>query len=128
METKKMKEINKVVDKIIEDVKSKGDDAVRYYTRKFDKIDLDSFIVTKQEIKQSYKLIDKETLAALKSAKKNIEYFAKQQLQQFKNFEVNKNGVILGQRVIPIEKICVYIPGGNYPLPSTALMCIIPAR
>lgn len=118
----------KIVNRIIEDVKSRGDDAVRYYTKRFDKIDLDSFIVTEQEIKQAYKQADKETIKALKSAKKNIEFFAKQQLKQFKNFEVRKNGVILGQRVVPIEKIGVYIPGGNYPLPSTALMCIIPAR
>ena len=124
MEKKKMK----IVNKIIEDVKSKGDIAVRYYTKKFDKIDGSSFIVTKQEIKLAYKQVDKETIKALKFAKKNIEFFAKQQLKQFKNFEVRKNGVILGQRVIPIEKAGVYIPGGNYPLLSTALMCIIPAR
>ncbi len=123
-----MKEINKVVNKIIEDVKNNRDVAVRYYTKKFDKINLDSFIVTRQEFKQAYKQVDKETIEALQSAKKNIEYFAKQQLRQFKNFEVRKNGVILGQRVIPIEKIGVYIPGGSYPLLSTALMCIIPAR
>ena len=124
MEKKKMK----IVNKIIEDVKSKGDIAVRYYTKKFDKIDVSPFIVTKQEIKLAYKQVDKETIKALKFAKKNIEFFANLQLKQFKNFEVRKNGVILGQRVIPIEKIGVYIPGGNYPLPSTALMCIIPAR
>ena len=124
MEKKKMK----IVNKIIEDVKSKGDIAVRYYTKKFDKIDVRSFIVTKQEIKLAYKQVDKETIKGLKFAKKNIEFFAKQQLKQFKNFEVRKNGAILGQRAIPIEKIGVYIPGGNYPLPSTALMCIIPAR
>lgn len=123
-----MKEINRVVDKIIEDVKNKRDIAVRYYTKKFDKIDVGSFIVAKQEIKLAYNQVDKEIIKALKFAKKNIEFFAKQQLKQFKNFEVRKNGVILGQRVIPIEKIGVYIPGGNYPLPSTALMCIIPAR
>ncbi|MBI3034819.1 histidinol dehydrogenase [Candidatus Woesearchaeota archaeon] len=123
-----MKEINKVVNKIIEDVKNKWDAAIRYYTKKFDKIGLNSFLVTKQEVKEAYKQVNKETIKALKFAKRNIEFFAKQQLKQLKNFEIRKNGVILGQRVIPIEKIGVYIPGGNYPLPSTALMCIIPAR
>ena len=124
METKKMK----IVNKIIGDVKNKGDNAVRYYTKNFDKINLNSFLVTKQEIKQAYRQVDKETIKALKFAKKNIEFFAKEQLKQFKNFEVRKNKVILGQRVVPIEKVGVYIPGGNYPLPSTALMCIVPAR
>ncbi len=123
-----MKEIDDDVNKIIEDVKSEGDTAIRYYTKKFDKINLNSFLVTKQEIKQAYNDVDKETIKALKFSKKNIEYFAKRQLRQFKNFEVRKNGVILGQRVVPIEKIGAYIPGGNYPLPSTALMCIIPAK
>jgi len=123
-----MKAITKIVNKIIEKVKSKGDAAVRHYTKKFDKINLNSFEVTNQEVKQAYKQVNKETIKALKFAKKNIEFFAKQQLKQFKNFEVRKNGVILGLRVIPIEKIGAYIPGGNYPLPSTALMCIIPAR
>src|SRR3990167_4148349 len=118
----------KIVNKIIEDVKNNGDAAIRDYTKKFDKISLNSFVVTKQEIRQAYKQVNKETIKALKFAKKNIEFFANLQLKQFKNFEVRKNGVILGQRVIPIEKIGVYIPGGNYPLPSTALMCIIPAK
>ncbi|MBI2107772.1 histidinol dehydrogenase [Candidatus Woesearchaeota archaeon] len=125
---KKMKEINKTVNKIIEDVKSKGDAAIRYYTKKFDNIELGSPSVTKLDIKSAYKQVDKETIKTLKFAKKNIEFFARQQLKQFRNFEVRNNGVRLGQRVIPIEKIGVYIPGGNYPLPSTALMCIIPAK
>lgn len=123
-----MKEINKIVNKIIEDVKSKGDAAVRYYTKKFDKIYLSSFMVTKKEIVSAYKQVDKETIEALEIARKNIEFFAKQQMKQFKDFEIKKDGIILGQKIVPIERIGVYIPGGNYPLPSTALMCIIPAR
>ncbi len=123
-----MKEVNKIVNKIIQDVKNKKDAAVRHYTKKFDKIKLNSFIVAKKEINLAYGQVDKDTIKALKFAKKNIEFFAKQQLKQFRNFEIRKNGITLGQRAIPIEKIGVYIPGGNYPLPSTALMCIIPAR
>lgn len=123
-----MKTITKTVNKIIEDVKNKGDIAVSYYTKKFDKIELDNFIVTKSEIKGAYRLVDKETIKALKFAKKNIEFFAKLQMRQFRDFEVKKDGVILGQKIVPIEKIGVYIPGGNYPLPSTALMCIVPAK
>jgi len=118
-----MKKINQIVQKIIEDVKDNGDFAVRNYS-----IDLSSFLITKEEINKAYKKVGKETISALKFAKKNIEFFARQQLKQLKNFEVNKNGVTLGQRVIPIGKIGVYVPGGNYPLPSTALMCIVPAK
>lgn len=118
----------KIVNKIIEDVKRKGDIAVRYYTKKFDKIDVGPFIVTKQEVKLAYKQVDKETIKALKFSKKNIEFFAKRQLKQFKSFEVKNKGVVLGQRVAPIEKVGVYIPSGNYPLASSALMCVIPAK
>src|SRR3989338_7562642 len=128
MEKEKMKEINKAVNKIIENVKNNGDAAIRYYTMKFDKINLKSFLVTKWEIKQAYKQVDRETIKALKSAKKNIEFFAKRQMKQFRDFEIRKNGAALGQKIIPIEKIGAYIPGGNYPLPSTALMCIIPVK
>src|SRR3989344_9022050 len=124
MEKKKMK----IVDKIIKDVRDKGDAAISYYTKKFDKTVLESFVVTKEEIKEAYGQVDKSTIKAIKLAKKNIGFFAKQQLRQFRNFEIKENGMIVGQRVVPIEKIGVYIPGGNYPLPSTALMCIVPAR
>ena len=118
----------KIVNKIIDDVKNKGDAAVKYYTKKFDKIEIDRFIVTKSEVKKAYGLVDKETIKALKFAKKNIEFFAKQQLKQFKNFEIKKEGITLGQKIVPIERVGVYIPGGNYALPSTALMCIVPAK
>jgi len=118
----------KIVDKIIEDVRTKGDNAVSYYTKKFDNLELDNFIVTKNEIKNAYKLVDNETIKALEFAKKNIEIFAKKQMEQFKDFEIKNDGFTVGQKVIPIERIGAYIPGGNYPLPSTALMCIIPAK
>src|SRR3989344_5784752 len=128
MEKKAMNKTDKIVNRIIEDVKIKGDDAISYYTKKFDKINLKYFLVTKKELNGAYSQVDKQTIKALILAKKNIEFFAKKQLRQFKNFEVRNNGIIIGQKVIPIEKIGVYIPGGNYPLPSTALMCIVPAR
>jgi len=118
----------KIVDEIIKEVRDKGDIAVSYYTKKFDKASLNSFIVTREEVKKAYEQVDKSTIKPIKLAKKSIEFFAKQQLKQFRNFEIKKNGVVLGQRVVPIERIGVYIPGGNYPLPSTALMCIVPAR
>ncbi len=123
-----MKEISKTANKIIEDVKNNGDAAVMYYTEKFDNIKLRDFVESKKDIDEAYKAVDKETITALKFAKKNIELFAKRQMKQFKDFELRKDGVITGQKVVPIEKVGVYIPGGNYALPSTALMCIIPAK
>lgn len=117
-----------IVKEIIGAVREKGDDAVRYYTKKFDNIDLANIEVTKDEIRKAYDSVSKETISALRFAKKNIEDFAKKQMAQFKDFELDNKGVILGQRVVPIERIGAYVPGGNYPLPSTALMCIIPAK
>ena len=118
----------KIVKKIIQDVRNKGDDAIRYYTKKFDKIYLKNFEITKEEIKKAYESVDKETIKALKIAKTNIKSFAKRQMRQFKDFKIKKYGITLGQKVVPIQNIGVYIPGGNYPLPSTALMCIVPAK
>lgn len=117
-----------IVKEIISAVKGKGDDAVRYYTKKFDNIDLRNFSVSKEDIENAYKSTSKETISALKFAKKNIELFAKKQMEQFKDLETKNNGVVLGQKVFAIDKIGAYVPGGNYPLPSTALMCIVPAK
>lgn len=118
----------KLVNKIVENVRNKGNAAVRHYTKRFDKIELDSFVVTKSEINLAYGEVDNETIDALKLAKKNIEIFAKRQMRQFKDFAIKKDGILLGQKVVPIERVGVYVPGGNYPLPSTALMCIVPAK
>ncbi|PJA94898.1 histidinol dehydrogenase [Candidatus Jorgensenbacteria bacterium CG_4_9_14_3_um_filter_38_10] len=117
-----------LIKKIIGQVKKKGDKAVKKYTEVFDGVKLKNFRVSKEEIKEAYKEVDKTTLNTIKKAAKNIERFAKKQLENFKDFEYRKNGVTVGQKIIPIEKIGVYVPGGGYPLPSTALMGVIPAK
>ena len=117
-----------IVRAIIKSVKERGDSAVRYYTEKFDKVKLVKIMVTEEEIKQAYDTVSEETVEALKFARKNIELFAKKQMEQFKDFELKNDGVIVGQKAAAIEKVGAYVPGGNYPLPSTALMCVIPAR
>ena len=118
----------KVIQKIIKDVKENGDRAVKKYTKKFDKIELKNLRIDKKEIKRAYQKVNKETIKIIKTAAKNIENFTRRQLRNFKDFEYSKNGITLGQKIIPIEKVGVYIPGGRYPLFSTALMCIIPAK
>ncbi len=117
-----------IVKKIIEDIKKNGDKAVRKYTEIFDKVLIKNFKVNKKDIAEAYKKVDRETVETIKKAAKNIKEFAQTQLKNFKNFEYTKNGITVGQKIIPIEKIGVYVPGGRYPLPSTALMCVIPAR
>ena len=118
----------KIVKEIIEDVKKNGDKSVKKYTEIFDGLKINDFKVSEKEIKDAYKKVDKKTLKTLKSTAENIKRFAKEQFKQYKNFEYEKDGVILGQKIIPIENIGAYIPGGKYPLLSTALMCIIPAK
>ena len=117
-----------IVKKIIKDVKKNGDEAIRRYTVIFDKIKLKDFRVSKKEIAMSYRAVNRETITTFKKAAKNIGEFAKAQLRNFKDFEYTKNGVTVGQKIISIERIGVYVPGGRYPLPSTALMCAIPAK
>ena len=117
-----------IVNKIIADIEKNGDKAISRYTLKFDKIKIKRFLVSKKEIKKAYKEIDKGTLIALKKAARNIRRFAEKQLKCFRNFKYNQKGMILGQRIVPIERIGCYVPGGNYPLPSSALMSVIPAK
>lgn len=116
------------VNQIIEDVKRSGDGAVVKYSRKFGDGMLDTLEVTQEEIKSAYKKVDKKTIEAIKTAIKNVKEFAQKQLECIKNLDTEIDGAKLGHRIIPIEKAGCYIPGGNYPLPSTAVMTIVPAK
>lgn len=116
------------VAEIIDAVKKNRDKSVRFYAKKFDGFNQAEFKVTKKEIKDAYKKVDKKTINAIKKAASNIRFFAKKQFSQIKSFETKLKGTTLGQKIIPIERIGCYVPGGRYPLPSTALMCIMPAK
>jgi len=118
----------KTVKYIIEEVRRNGDKAVRKYTAIFDKVELKDFKVSKREIREAYREAGRETVETIRKAATNIRRFAKTQLKNFQDFEYTENGVTVGQKIIPLERIGVYVPGGRYPLPSTALMCIIPAK
>lgn len=116
------------VNEIIEDVKKSGDGALIKYSRKFGDGMLDSLDVSKEEIKNAYKNVDKNTIDAIKTAIKNVQMFAQKQLDSIRNLDTECDGIKLGHRIIPIKKAGCYIPGGNYPLPSTAIMTIVPAK
>jgi histidinol dehydrogenase len=117
-----------VVRQILQGVKDGGDGAIKKYSQMFDGIDIEQFEITKKQIEHAYTRVDKKTVEALKHAAKNIETFAKKQLESFCDFEIEVDGATVGQRIIPIQRVGCYVPGGNYPLPSTALMCVIPAK
>jgi histidinol dehydrogenase len=117
------------VDEILEQVKSTGDEAVIKYTNKFDsdKINKDNIKITEEEISNAYELVDKKFIKALKLAKSNIEFFHEKQKQN--SWMTNKdNGVILGQKVVPLQKVGIYVPGGTASYPSSVLMNTIPAK
>ncbi|MEO0184484.1 MAG: histidinol dehydrogenase [candidate division WOR-3 bacterium] len=119
----------KDVHKIIRDVKKNGDQAVRKYTKKFDRAEVDDFRIAPREIENALKIVDRSFLNAAKSAKNNIERFSRVQLKQLKNFEVKiRPGVYAEQRITPIKRIGIYVPGGRFPLVSTVLMCSVPAK
>ena len=116
------------VNDIISDVRKNGDSAVREYAKKFGDGDIKSFRLTEEEINNALKNVDKKTTDTIKFAIKNVKEFAQAQFNSIKEIEVNINGNTLGHKIIPLDSVGCYIPGGNYPLPSSAIMTIVPAK
>ena len=118
------------VQEIIRAVQNRGDEAVVEYTRKLDKVELSAseLRITENEIKDAYSQIPASLLRAMQHAARNIERFHRFQLEgQDQEIEIQP-GIKLSRVHRPIERIGIYIPGGTYPYPSTALMTIVPAR
>ena len=116
-----------IVADILYDVRKNGDQAVLAYCAKFDKAELDTLEVSKQEIAEAIDAVEPEFLEILKEAAANIRVFHSRQVRN--SFVLaDKPGVVLGQKVTPIEKVGVYVPGGTAAYPSTVLMDTIPAK
>ncbi len=122
------KDIERAVDNILEEVRLRGDKAVQKYTLEFDQFNVEpnKFAVTKAEIKKAYKALSKQQLDALLLAAKRIRAFHEK--QRVDSFEISGEGVMVGQRVVPLKRVGVYVPGGKASYPSTVLMNVIPAR
>lgn len=118
-----------VVAEIVEAVRKDGDKAVFSYTEQFDHFPLsaDNIKVTREEIEQAYKELPAELVAVYKKSAENIRVFHEKQLRS-SWFDSRPDGTILGQRMIPIERAGVYVPGGKAAYPSSVLMNVIPAR
>ncbi len=123
-------EFTERVDAILNDVKTRGDEAVFEYTKRFDGADINAscIAVTEEEIREAYEIIGQSgLLEIIRKAIVNIkEYHEKQ--RQFSWFDSKPDGSILGQKITPIEKVGVYVPGGKAAYPSSVLMNIIPAK
>jgi len=117
---------NVVVD-VLKDIKFRGDDAVREYTKKFDGVYLDEFLVKKEEIKKAFEFIDDGFLESISIAVNNIRAFSQKQLSSLGEFRFANEYGVFGQKIVPLNRVGIYIPGGKYPLLSTVLMAVIPA-
>ncbi|MEE0811044.1 histidinol dehydrogenase [Blautia sp.] len=122
--------LTKTVEEMINDVREKKDAALKEYNLKFDGCTRENLRVSKEEIQVAYTKLTAQEIEDLKAAAANIRAFSKAQketVRPLENFSPAP-GIFLGHRIIPVKSCCCYVPGGNYPLYSTALMLIIPAK
>lgn len=120
-------DVSAVVKEIIEAVKINKDEALKQYCLKFDGASLDSLEVSKEEIAEAFEAVEPEFLEILKEAAQNIREFHSKQVRN--SFVITKeNGIVMGQKILPIEKAGLYVPGGTAAYPSTVLMDSIPAK
>ena len=124
------RELSRMVQEIIDNVRANGDNALKEYSRKFDQCEREWIRVSQDEVKEAYEQLSEQEIADLKAAASNIRAFAQAQRETVKPLEnfSPMPGIFLGHRIIPVNSCCCYVPGGNYPLYSTALMLIIPAK
>ena len=133
IESKKIEDTktDKTVKKIIADIRAKGDAAVRKYADKYDKSSPQQLEVPLSQAKRALDQLranDPALTDALELAAGHLKRFCEKQKEQFANFEYEmESGLVTGQRVIPVEKAAIYIPGGRFPYISSVLMCMIPA-
>ncbi len=120
----------KAVADIICEVRQNKDQALKDLAKKFDHADLHEIRVTKEDIHKAYEQVDDKVVESFRKAAEQIAFYAKAQLDCIKPLEVQSPvaGVELGHRLIPVDAAGLYVPGGRFPLPSTALMLTIPAK
>lgn len=123
-------EATKAVADIILGVRQQGDQYLKDLAKKFDNADLTNIRVTKEEIAKAYSLVDDKVVESFKKAAAQLSFYAKEQLNCIKPLNVQSpiDGVELGHRLIPVDAAGLYVPGGRFPLPSTALMLSLPAK
>ena len=116
-----------IVQKVLDDVRQNGNNAIRKYTEQFDNVNLDSFEVTKEEIAEAEKLVSMQLKQAIEMARRNIWKFHSEQVHELPEIQTSP-GVYCWQKSVAIQKVGLYVPGGTAPLFSTVLMLGIPAQ
>lgn len=117
------------VEKTVNDVRDRGDEALFGYTKQFDKADINAgnVLVTKEEIEYAYTQVDEKLIEVIRKAKENIRTYHEKQ-RQYSWFDSDPKGIMLGQKVTALESVGVYVPGGKAVYPSSVLMNIMPAK
>ena len=117
------------VNEIIENVRRNGDSAVFSYTKQFDGADIheENIRVTRGEIDRAYELVDDKLIEVMKKSLENIRTYHEKQ-KQYSWFDSRLDGVLLGQKVTPLARVGVYVPGGKAAYPSSVLMNVLPAK
>jgi len=126
-ESSERPEVTGAVRDIIDEVRIKGDEALYELTRKFDKVNLESLEVSSDTVKKAYESLEPSLALTIEKAVSNIRNFHQKQKEN-SWFDSDENGIILGQKITPLERVGVYVPGGTAPLPSSVLMNVIPAK
>ncbi len=116
------------VESIIQDVRSRGDAAIRELTARFDRLDLDTFVVPEEDIEDAYNHVDSRLTEALIESEARIARFHETQMPRSLVLEEAEPGIVLGVKTTPLARIGAYVPGGKAAYSSTALMCTVPAR
>ena len=120
-------DVEDIVSGIIADVRKDGDEALLRYTEKFDGVRLQSLLVSQEEIVEALSMVEPEFIGILERAQQNISRFHTAQKRQ--SFILNDtDGVVMGQKIIPVDRAGLYVPGGTAAYPSTVLMDAIPAK
>ncbi|MCI9547000.1 MAG: histidinol dehydrogenase [Lachnospiraceae bacterium] len=122
--------LQQAVSEIIDRVCQEGDEALKYYNQKFDQCQREALRIDKEEIKSAYQQLSAQEIEDMKTALSNIRAFAQAQRKTMAELEDFNPmpGIHLGHRILPVQSCCCYVPGGGYPLYSTALMLAAPAK
>lgn len=120
-------DVGAVVSEILDKVQAEGDAALKYYTKKFDGADLDDLVVSREEIEEAYEATSESYRKVLQQAYDNIAEYHSHQIRP--GFVMTReNGVVLGQKITPIEKVGLYVPNGTAAYPSSLIMNCVPAK
>ncbi|MCK0175852.1 histidinol dehydrogenase [Mycolicibacterium sp. F2034L] len=122
-------EVRSTVESVIDDIRTRGDAAVREYSEKFDKYSADSYLLTPEQLEEIIARVPRQVIEDIEFVQQQVRVMAQKQLESLSDFEIETlPGVFLGQKNVPVQAAGAYIPGGKYPLLASAHMTIVTAK